>query len=728
MKWNTYICLDLETTGLEAKIDDIIEVAAIKVVEGEVVDTYEKLVYTPTELSEIVTFLTGIKNEDLKDAPEWKDISSDIEMFIGDAPIVGHNIQFDTTFLKEKGIPLINFEWDTYHMSTLLYPELPSHSLETNSLYFNLSHDDSHRAMSDVIASHELWQILINTFPQIDAHQQEQIQKLSQTSSWSMLPYFMQQQAAKRTKYQPVEDESNYPATVPPESVSYQESVIINCPLEDPISYVSKKEQQQLVVAAFPHTQEKIHQLFPQAELFVSPHKRYCLQKVEKLQKETSLTDAQTMLLLRIILNPAVTSSAHLALSHHEKWLWKDIQADQNCMLNHTNGPAYKDYHHALRSNMAITSQYFLLSHPEMTQHFERITLLDPQLMKENATRASSWMLTADEWIKEATNEQEVKQAKSIFADLNRVLKDIVPYSTYTEKVVFGNDILTSPVIKSLQKTIANMEENSENVRKLKTFFTQQETETVRWFAINPRFGTSLHMAPLDVKPIIRKALADKKLTIISNTVEKFSFAPDIPLVQIPPSKMPQIHLPELSEVKGTKKGGEHAVLKSYISNLLPNLKGKTAVVFGSKAKLKQYFFNVYSKELSSQMEMLGEDIGNGTGKLLDRWRSSKSQNKVIFLTFRNLRVYRPEYMDFDNIIFQSIPFDPPGDPITQARTAHLENTFMQFSIPIAKKNFLEVLVHFTKDPSRPTQLHLIDPRFQSNYGGDFADLVNLHT
>jgi DNA polymerase III epsilon subunit-like protein len=723
MNYNTYICLDLETTGLDARVDDIIEIAMIKVVDGSITDRYEKLVYTPTELSDIVTFLTKIQNTDLEGAPEWKRIMGDVEEFISDLPIVGHNIQFDTTFLKEKGITLSNPEWDTYHMSTLLYPDLPSHSLETNSLYFNLTHDDSHRAMSDVLATHELWQIIIKSFPAIQDNQSLAIQELSLHSNWNLLEYFTQERQEEKIEYTFLRKDNEYVPIVNELTGSSDSSLLIHCPLQDPLSFVSESAKKQLIVAAYPHTQDKLHHLYPAANLFVSPHKRYCLERVEELKKKESYSDVETMLLLRTILYPERRNSAEMALSHGEKWIWNTIQANQNCMLNHTSDPAHQDYQEALQGNMVITSQYFLFSHPEMSEQFEAITILDPQNIKENATRATSWTLS-EEVAKEREEEVKSTLKKEIFIELHRLLKELVPYSQYTEKILFGKEILSSPVIKSLQKTIADLKDTNEEVEGLKKFFTQADSETIRWFSINPRYGISLHMAPRDVSAIIDAAIGNKPVTIISNTVDQFSFSANIEVVSNKPTLKPKILLPELYEVKGTKKGGEHKMLKAFISKLLPSLSGKTAVVFSSKAKLKQYFFDIYTKELSTTMEMLGEDVGNGTGKLLDRYLSSQEHSKVIFLTFRNLRMYRPEHMDFDNILFQSIPFDPPPDPIISARTEHLQNPFMQYAIPVAKKNFLEVLGHFTKDPARDTKLYLIDPRFQSNYGIDFVQLV----
>ena len=69
MKINSYISIDLETTGLNPKLDRIIEIGAVKVVDGQVVETFDTLVNPGRKLDERITELTGITDADLADKP-----------------------------------------------------------------------------------------------------------------------------------------------------------------------------------------------------------------------------------------------------------------------------------------------------------------------------------------------------------------------------------------------------------------------------------------------------------------------------------------------------------------------------------------------------------------------------------------------------------------------------------------------------------------------------------
>jgi ATP-dependent DNA helicase DinG len=156
-----YIALDLETTGFDPVGDDPIEVAAIRFDEHQVYDTFQTLVNPGKKIPQIVTHITGITDEDVANAPTLDSVKEQIIAFIGDYPIVGHNITFDTTFLKNKGFPLTNPEFDTLPLTSMIYPKLPSYSLETISAAFGIAEKQDHRALSDTVACAQLFQKIL---------------------------------------------------------------------------------------------------------------------------------------------------------------------------------------------------------------------------------------------------------------------------------------------------------------------------------------------------------------------------------------------------------------------------------------------------------------------------------------------------------------------------------------------------------------------------------------
>ncbi len=166
---NTYIALDLETTGLNPKRDKIIEIGAIKVVDGSVVDRLSTFVNPGRRLEERIVELTDITDERLADAPYIEDVISDILEFIGDSPLLGHRILFDYSFLKKAAVNQKKvFEKkgiDTLKIARKYLPELEHRNLSFLCEYYKIPHQ-AHRALADAEAAHKLYQKLAALFYQ----------------------------------------------------------------------------------------------------------------------------------------------------------------------------------------------------------------------------------------------------------------------------------------------------------------------------------------------------------------------------------------------------------------------------------------------------------------------------------------------------------------------------------------------------------------------------------
>lgn len=162
MKKEIYIALDLETSGVDPEKDKIIEIGIAKFENDQIIDTFETLINPQRKISPTVLAITGINEKDLQSAPLFEEVKDKIIDFIGNYPLVGHNIQFDLRFLKEAGVEIKNPFFDTWHLATIVLPYLSSYSLSYLTSKFNLEHLETHRALSDAIASYSLFLYLKN--------------------------------------------------------------------------------------------------------------------------------------------------------------------------------------------------------------------------------------------------------------------------------------------------------------------------------------------------------------------------------------------------------------------------------------------------------------------------------------------------------------------------------------------------------------------------------------
>lgn len=160
---SNYIVIDIETTGLDFKNDEIIEICALKIKNRKEVDKFCTFINPNIEISEFITSITNITNEMVANAPKIEDILLDLYDFIGkDAILLGHNIIFDIKFInhnleKHYGKKLDNKYMDTLHLSKNFIKEVDDHSLETIKNYLEIS-GISHRAYDDCVTTHLIYE------------------------------------------------------------------------------------------------------------------------------------------------------------------------------------------------------------------------------------------------------------------------------------------------------------------------------------------------------------------------------------------------------------------------------------------------------------------------------------------------------------------------------------------------------------------------------------------
>lgn len=159
---DTYVVFDLETTGLSVIYDDIIEIGAVKIKGGQVIDKYQSFINPNRRLSEFIKNLTNITDEDLVNARMIDEVLPEFIEFIEDATLVAHNAAFDMKFITENAKKL-NFEInnsyvDTLNLARYFYNDkIKTFNLKSLSRYFKVELENHHRADEDANATSKVW-------------------------------------------------------------------------------------------------------------------------------------------------------------------------------------------------------------------------------------------------------------------------------------------------------------------------------------------------------------------------------------------------------------------------------------------------------------------------------------------------------------------------------------------------------------------------------------------
>lgn len=152
-----YVVFDLETTGFEPSYCDIIEIGAVKICKGQIVESFTTLVRPRTLIPAEITELTGINDDMVVFAPVFEEVVADFYKFTRNCILVAHNANFDINFLRYHADKL-NYNFNNEYLDTLAMARenvkgVKNYKLKTLTEYFQVRLVDAHRALNDTVAT-----------------------------------------------------------------------------------------------------------------------------------------------------------------------------------------------------------------------------------------------------------------------------------------------------------------------------------------------------------------------------------------------------------------------------------------------------------------------------------------------------------------------------------------------------------------------------------------------
>lgn len=170
---DSIVVFDIETTGLNPTTNQVIEIGALKIEGGRVVEEFSKFINPFMKLPPKIVALTGIQDYMLKDAEVADRVIAEFLEFSDGHVLLGHNIMFDYSFIKVNA-DKIGKKFDRHGIDTLkiakgVHPELESRSLEKMCRYYKINNVSAHRALSDAKATYELYYKMKEKFHELKA-------------------------------------------------------------------------------------------------------------------------------------------------------------------------------------------------------------------------------------------------------------------------------------------------------------------------------------------------------------------------------------------------------------------------------------------------------------------------------------------------------------------------------------------------------------------------------
>jgi len=186
------VSLDIETTGLDSRRDAIIEIGAVKYDGTQIVGKWQSLINPQRKISPMITQLTGIDTKMVVSAPQIADVIQDFADFVGDLPVIGHNISFDLSFLGKHHNFDNNPVVDTFEIAAVILPSASRYSLASLVEELGIENLSPHRAQEDADATLEVFLRLLEKARALPVHLIAEIVQSSKNISWDGRWFFSQ--------------------------------------------------------------------------------------------------------------------------------------------------------------------------------------------------------------------------------------------------------------------------------------------------------------------------------------------------------------------------------------------------------------------------------------------------------------------------------------------------------------------------------------------------------
>lgn len=162
-----YTVIDIETTGLSAIKNDIIEISALKIRNDEITEKFSSLINPQIHINSFISQLTGITDEMVEKAPLITEVLPLFTKFLADDCILGHNVNFDIKFICDKLKKHFNQDLKNNYTDTMKlakkYYKFPSNKLSYLAEKFGISTQGHHRALNDCIMTYEIYKKIKQT-------------------------------------------------------------------------------------------------------------------------------------------------------------------------------------------------------------------------------------------------------------------------------------------------------------------------------------------------------------------------------------------------------------------------------------------------------------------------------------------------------------------------------------------------------------------------------------
>jgi DNA polymerase III epsilon subunit family exonuclease len=774
-----FICLDIETTGLNADEDHIIEVAIVSFDHEKILSEWSSLVKPPVAIPEFVERLTGINDEMVADAPRIADLADEIRKQVGDAPIMGHFISFDIGFLTASGIDFpaeTNQALDTCQLSQVFMPNEASYSLEVLARDLGISQPDAHRALDDVKANIDLFWKISAHIRSLPENKKSATREILTKSTWPWSNHLVQiLDQAQKTEDQLLPEKKTEPTNPNTKQESHADltKLVQNTNLATPflleepghtyqdlLDYANNLDGKSLL------TVPSINQLPSHEDLGIVKHPNEYIDedRLATMLNSEELNTPQSMLGIKAklwLFDTKTGDRTEIKTPQDERAVWHQIC----CQSSDTPNSFY-----ARASELALSKKVIAQSHMDFLK--ERSKKSPSLNIPENLVVGQaeelikeveySWHLTFSE-LKLSTEIGHL-QLEAISSKIS-ILFGLL--GLLMEKYVPATEKWPSLDIESLHRSTqewAKIQDSADSVQellleansKLKPSPTLDEfiryfeflnkvlknPGEVLWITKNQNGELILHYFPKDPSQIFSKRIWNNKSKLHmfchhGDISDDFSFLKSelgLPeKIATPtnafataatantwPLPILQLHskVSNPNDQKSFKESAHELDLQLMQPEIGTDPAGNIFIMVTSANAAESFFYALQKLTEKTGRKLFIQNMSGGMGKIAALSKETDGQN--IFVGKEGLLYFLLNSgVQLDFLAIHRLPFAHPNNPTQKTRANKYQNAYKEFSLPQAALRFRTILNHFLGNTWQDKKILILDPRIK-NYEGVF--------
>lgn len=709
-----FVALDLETTGLDAEKDTIIEVAAVKFEDDKIVGEFSTLVNPLRPIPALTVSITGITDEMVKDAKPFTEQVESLKEFIGDLPLLGQNIKFDIGFLASHGLRLANHQLDTFTLARAIMPHAQSYSLEILTENFGIEHALAHRAYDDAIASvglmKKLQLLLLNESDDV----LEKIKKFLSKQNWSWKEFAVYTIDSKASLLhtassapcvqdehgEPHREENGTEITIPLKGKKITEGFI------DPQKY----DFSEKTLVAMPG-----HRAFYFPKHTFKLKYNYLLpEEFEKLlKKKNKFNEDEVTACVKLIIWFAKTETfetSELSLYNKEYSIINRINLDEHV--------THEIYDRKLRELEKLNKIY--ISHSNLLKtatlglklglNVKNLVILDGIDFEKSLAKNMTTSI--------GVGDTEGK-GEMLFGLLGIIFEKFKPEDLSFPEVAIDEYIMGSREWKNASITAQKIIKKFEPHVPPKLRLFKDSLDNPGEFDISIMHQIEgdilIRITPKNILELLDKEVWQKFDNIIINDdaveTDNKEFLKNAlgqegfeTKISVAPAKPEYTFFPDMPEVKRPDFLSATAKKIADIKNEYENI----IIVFAGNKPISNFMTKI-SAELGAGINILGQGVSGSNGKIINKITRNSNILLVNFdFALELIEVFKEKNMDYIALVFAKLPFMHPNNPYMKYVEKFYAKPYEDYSMPKAKCAILKLIRRY-KNSFKNTHAYVLD-------------------